>query len=261
MASLPAPSKCLSHYECLADLFDYPQADYLEVVRRTLRVLATQYSDSAARLEIFNQNMPSADGLLSERELDQLQEIFTRSFDVQSVTTLGVGYVMFGDDYKRGELLVNLNREHREASVDCGSELSDHLPNVLRLIARWRDPDLTREFVEEILHPAVQMMMGEFNVGRIEQRNKLYKKHYKTLIHSSAERGTMFQEPLAALALVLRADFNLSEWVPPEQKSDFLRSVGRELDIEANEGRPPDETSQPKDQPTYGNPALARKML
>ena len=260
MAPQPADVKCLSHYECFADLFDYPKEDYPEVVRRAISVLASRYSVAAAQLELFAETMPPHGAVLSEQELDQLQEIFTRSFDVQSVTTLGVGYVMFGDDYKRGELLVNLNREHREAGVDCGSELSDHLPNVLRLIARWQDRELTQEFVEEIVHPAVQMMNAEFGSSRIEQRNKLYKKHYKTLIDSSAERGTMFRIPLESLALVLRKDFSLSEWVPPERTSDFLHSVSRELDIEANEGRPP-ESAPARDEPTYGNPALARKML
>jgi hypothetical protein len=33
--------------------------------------------------------------------------LFTRSFDVQAVTTLDLGYIVFGEDYKRGELLVN----------------------------------------------------------------------------------------------------------------------------------------------------------
>ncbi len=69
-------------------------------------------------------------------------------------------------------------------------------------------------------------------------RNRLYKKHFKTLIASSAERATMFRAPLAAVLRVIKEDFGLSEWKPPEQDNDFLRSIGRELDIEANEGRP-----------------------
>ena len=69
-------------------------------------------------------------------------------------------------------------------------------------------------------------------------RDGLYKKHFKTLIVSSAERATIFREPLAAVLEVLRVDFELSEWKPPEQDNDFLRSIGRELDIEANQGLP-----------------------
>ncbi len=48
----------------------------------------------------------------------------------------------------------------------------------------------------------------------------------------------MFRAPLAALLEVLKEDFTLSDWKPPEQDNDFLQSLGRELDIEDNAGRP-----------------------
>jgi len=228
----------LRHYEQLAALFEYPQRDYPAQVRRACQVLDGRYPTAAARLASFANALPSDGETFSPAALNEVQEIFTRSFDVQPITTLSVGYVMFGDDYKRGELLVNLNRETREAGVSCGSELPDHLPNVLRLIARWQDPGMVVEFVEEILHPALQRMIAEFGTERMEQREQLYAKHFKTLIASSAERGIIFREPLAALVAVLREDFGLAESQRPEHKSDFLRSIGRELDIEASEGRP-----------------------
>ncbi len=227
----------LAHYEQLAALLDYPGEDYPGRVRRACRLLESRCALAAAELNAFAKALPS--------ELEEVQEIFTRSFDVQSITTLGVGYVMFGDDFKRGELLVNLSREHDEVGLDCGTELPDHLPNVLRLIARWQDQELVLEFVEEILHPALEGMIAEFEPQRMKQRNGLYKKHFKTLIVSSAERGTIFRGPLAAVLEVLKEDFGLSEWKPPEQDNDFLRSIGRELDIEANEGRPAQSRNMP----------------
>ena len=228
----------LTHYERLAGLFDYPQSDYPAKVKYICELLREGYPLAVTELTAFAQALPSEGDTLSVEALDQIQEIFTRSFDVQSITTLGVGYVMFGDDYKRGELLVNLNREHRDAGLACGSELSDHLPNVLRLIAKWQDRDLVVEFVEEVLHPALEMMIAEFGSQRTRLRNEMYKKHFKTLIASSVERGTIFRRPLVAVLAVLKEDFGLSDWKPPERDNDFLGSVGRELDIEANEGRP-----------------------
>ncbi len=135
-------------------MFDYPEADLPAQVRELCESLQSRYPGRRIPLESFAKALPSSGERLSETELDEVQEIFTRSFDVQAITTLSVGYIVFGDDYKRGELLVNLNREHRDAGLDCGSELSDHLPNVLRLIAKWQDPELVAEFVEEILHPS-----------------------------------------------------------------------------------------------------------
>jgi len=228
----------LAHYERLAALFEYPTPDYPIVVRGLCDLLEARYPAAANELEAFARALPGDGEALSEEQLYEVQEIFTRSFDVQSITTLGVGYVMFGDDYKRGEVLVNLNREHREAGVDCGSELPDHLPNVLRLVARWQDPEILAEFVEEILHPALRMMIEEFGPSRMQERNRLYKKHFKTLIASSDERGTIFRTPLAALVAVLEEDFSFSPREIAEATSDFLRSVGRELEIEASEGRP-----------------------
>ena len=227
-----------AHYEHLARLFDYPRRDYPTWVQGVYDILSGRHMLAAAEIEAFASQLPTQGEPFTPEELDEVQEIFTRSFDVQSITTLSVGYVMFGDDYKRGELLVNLNRELRDVDIDPGSELADPLPTVLRLIARWEDRELAREFVEEILHPAVQQMLEEFGIRRIEAKNKLYRKHFRTLIASSEERGTMFRAPLAALLEVLKQDFQLSEWNPPERDNDFLGSIGRELDIEANEGRP-----------------------
>jgi nitrate reductase assembly molybdenum cofactor insertion protein NarJ len=230
--------RSLAHYDYLAALFDYPEADYPAQVHKAYALLEERYPTAATELQPFVGQLKTDGGIYTEEALDEIQEIFTRSCDVQAITTLGVGYVMFGDDYKRGELFVNLSREYADAGIYCGTELADHLPTVLRLIARWQDEDLVAELVEELLHPALHQMIAEFGSQRCQQRDKLYQKHYKTLIASSATRGTMFRAPLAALLEVLKEDFALSDWQPPEQDNDFLHSLGRELDIEDNAGRP-----------------------
>ena len=89
------------------------------------------------------------------------------------------------------------------------------------------------ELVDQILHRALDRMIGEFCAKRTEERNTLYEKHYKTLIHCSVERGLMFREPLTALLDVLKQDFGLGELEHPELDSTFLRSVVREMEIEA----------------------------
>ena len=220
------------HYERLAALFDYPQWDYPTRAREACRALEGRYPVAAAELYAFAEALPAGRDTTSADALAEMQDIFTRSFDVQSITTLSVGYLVFGDDYKRAELLVNLNREQREAGVDGGSELPDHLPNVLRLLARWRDRELAAEFIEHVLHPALRRMIAEFDTQRSERRNALYRKHYQTLIDTSARRGMIFRKPLAALASVLEADFGPCERASAERQHDFLGSIGQELEIE-----------------------------
>jgi len=221
----------LGPYDLLAPLFVYPDSEYTAHVDRAVEALRPDHPKAAEAMARFREHLPVPDPTAPEIAVNAIQEIFTRSFEVQSITTLDVGYVIFGDDYKRAELLVNLNREQRKVGNELGTELSDHLPTVLRLLSRWEDSELALEFVQQILHPALQYMIEEFDPDRIQRRNVLYKKHHKTLIVTAAERTTMYRFALKALREVLRADFEFVWEAPREQSSEFLRSIVRELTI------------------------------
>ena len=60
-------------------------------------------------------------------------------------------------------MLSNLNREHAKAGNDCGSELADHLPNLLRLLPKLENAGLREELVREVLVPALMLMIREFD--------------------------------------------------------------------------------------------------
>lgn len=228
-----------THYEHVATLFDYPGRDYPAWVQAVYDLLVGRYVLAAAHVNAFAVLLPTEGEPLTPTALDEVQEIFTRSFDVQAITTLSVGYLMFGDDYRRGELLVNLSREQDAVGINRRNELPDHLPNVLRLLARWEDRELAAEFVVEILHPAIEKMIDEFGGHRMAVREELYRKHYRTLIVTSPERGTMFVEPLSAVREMLREDFELAEYRPNGRgSSDFLQGIERELRIESEEANP-----------------------
>ncbi len=215
-------------YELLAPLFEYPGTDFSEKVREIKEYLDGRYADAAAELGRFADLLPADD-------LEAMQELFTRSFDVQAATTLDIGYVLFGDDYKRGILLANLNREHRNASIDTGTELGDYIPNLLRLMAVIEDEEVLHDLAYAILGPALLEMIGEFSTERIEKRNKKYQKHYKTLIEAPAvasEAVTLYQFALKSLYAVLRQDFDLIASMPLQRSSEFLASVSRENTIE-----------------------------
>jgi nitrate reductase assembly molybdenum cofactor insertion protein NarJ len=216
------------HLQLLASLFEYPDADYPDRVGDVKDCLTGRYSDASAELERFIELLPVDD-------LQKMQELFTRSFDVQAVTTLDIGYVLFGDDYKRGILLANLNREHRHAGIDTGTELADYIPNLLRLMAVIEDEEVLQDLAYAILAPALLEMIGEFSTERIQKRNKSYKKHYKTLIETPAvavEAVTLYQFALKSLYAVLKQDFALIETMPLQRSNDFLASVSRENEIE-----------------------------
>jgi len=218
----------LSHYHALADLFAYPDAEFPLGAKAAKHTIDDQYPAAAKAVERFLELLPASDVVA-------MQELYIRSFDVQAMTTLDIGYVLFGDDYKRGELLANLNREHLEADNECGNELADHLPNLLRLLPKLQDEALVEELAESVLAPALKAMISEFSSERIEKKNEAYKKHYKTIIDTPYvpdEAITLYQFPLQALYDVLKQDFSLVESTPSIETSDFLGSLRTENEIE-----------------------------
>ena len=213
-------------YVRLAGLFDYPDASFLEKVMELEAWLKGFCPAAAAELGLFA-------GGLSQKDPACLQELFTRSFDIQAVTTLDVGYVLFGDDYKRGSLLAHLNREHKDAGNDCGLELADHLPNLLRLIAKSEKTEFVQELVEEILAPAIRSMIGEFDPEKLGKKNQLYQKHYKTLLETAEVNAFVYLHALKALLCVLKQDFQIREesiCAPPDH--GFFKAVDLEMSVE-----------------------------
>lgn len=222
-----------AHYDDLAGLFDFPGPDYRPQAKRLLTFLAEHYPQAATELQLFMDVIPTSE--------NGLQELYTRTFEIQSLTTLGIGYILFGDDYKRGDLLANLNREHGLVGTDCHGELADHLPNVLRLIPLLKDVELREELVAELLLPAVAMMIQEFDPERVLKKDQNYQKHYKTLIEAPVTDKTIFCRPFKALLHVMSTDFKadgtggiLSEIIKKHQSSDFLGMIEREMEVEAN---------------------------
>ena len=221
-----------AHYGEIAALVDFPRPGLAGRGRSLLESLGERCPEAAREVEDFLDAIPPA-------TLDQ-QELHTRTFDVQSLTTLDVGYVLFGDDYKRGALLSSLNQEHQRASNDCGGELADYLPNLLRLIPKLEDREVRDELVEQILVPAVMLMIREFDPARIEKKNANYRKHYKTLIDPAPVGDpTVYCRALQAVLHVLERDFQLSGTIASlsaagsrPQTVEFLRLVEREMDIE-----------------------------
>jgi len=70
------------------------------------------------------------------RKREELEELYTRTFDINPVCSLEVGWHLYGEDYNRGSLLVYLRGLLRSHGVEEGAELPDHLASVLRLLAR-----------------------------------------------------------------------------------------------------------------------------
>lgn len=222
-----------SHYVSIAGLFDFPDPEFFFRAKSVGDFVKTKYPAASPEMELFLQGLPKA--------ILDLQELYTRTFDVQSITTLDIGYVLFGDDYKRAELLANLSREHQKAGTPLRGELADHLANILRLLPELQDVEIRAELVSEIVVPALMLMIREFDEERILGKNKNYEKHYKTLIEAAPGKPTVYCHLLKGLLNIVTTDFNvgetvakLQEWASRPNSADFLNQIEKEMEIEAN---------------------------
>jgi len=201
----------LDHYQVLADMFKYPDEGtgkyasvFLEMIRNKMPEKATAMKavvDKHNQLQVLKQ-----------------QEYYLKTFDVQAICYLDIGYVLFGEDYKRAQLLVNLQSEHQKAGVDCGSELGDHLPNVLTLLSKITDPDFAEELGFIITMPAVRFMLTKFK--------NIDTNYYQQLLEVLFEflQGDFKGEGLMEYAVPEQAFEGNRDFVMPSAKSEICNT-------------------------------------
>jgi nitrate reductase assembly molybdenum cofactor insertion protein NarJ len=213
-------------YNKISDLFVFPQKnDYVSNVNDVQHYLNELVPDIGKMLQPFT-------NVISNVTKYELEDLYLRSFEVQSITTLDIGYVVFGDDYKRGELLVNLNKEHQTYGIDCGDELADNLSNVLKLINVIEDSELLSDLINKIVAPALTKMIQGFGDDQLLAKEKVYIKHHKTLLDKH-ESFTIYKHALFALYKTLDHDFNIKIEEQPQRSGGFLSSIKQEIKLES----------------------------
>jgi nitrate reductase molybdenum cofactor assembly chaperone len=145
----------LNHYKLIADLFRYPDENLVKKAIEFVDIVNEKFPGQSQKIAAFVAE-------IEKRSTKKQQEYFMKTFDVQAVCYLDIGYMMFGEDYKRAQLLVNLQNEHKIAGIDCGTELADHLPNVLCLLAKTANEGFATELGYIITMPAVRFMLMKF---------------------------------------------------------------------------------------------------
>ncbi len=216
------------HYNDIANIFKFPDQNYPEAVTTCQQFMSDHYPEAADILLPFTEFVTKAD-------YPQIEKLFIRTFDVQPLCCLDVGYILFGEDYKRGKLMSNLNRELNEAGLDNENELADHLPNVLKLIPGLTDTETREELVGYILLPALEKMVASFQTAKIKKKEKIYRKYHKTILNKSDHYALIYKKPLQALHKVLVTDFPDVPVFEDSVQTDFVKSVQTEMRNEESE--------------------------
>ena len=94
------------NYSIFGELFRYPDSSTNSKLLDLQKFIAANYPEGLIIISSFLEYQ-------SSKNLDEQREYYIKTFDVQASCYLDIGYILFGEDYKRGEFLVNLAKEHK----------------------------------------------------------------------------------------------------------------------------------------------------
>lgn len=119
-------------------------------------------------------------------ELGAWEELHTRTLDLSPLFVPYVGHAIWGESYRRGEFMADLNRAMAGAGVDPAGELPDHLEPVLRYLAAAADPlpDLV-----EVADRAVEKMEKELKKAEADNPYRWVLAAARTVTGAAAETG------------------------------------------------------------------------
>lgn len=144
--------KELSIYVDLADLFEYPESNLARQIAVDGNTdLSESFTNFRAGIENFS--------------LSNLQELYTRTFDLNPVCALEIGYHLFGENYKRGEFLANLRETEAPFQLGQDKQLPDYMPVLLRLITKLDDEELRTALIAQCMVPAIDKMIASLKEG------------------------------------------------------------------------------------------------
>lgn len=192
-----------THYNILADLFRYPDENYKESIEKCEELMKNSYPSAYEMARLFFDYVKS-------KTLYEIEELFGKTFHIQAICYLDLGYVLFAEDYKRGEFLVQMKAEQEKVNNDCGIELADNLPNVLTLMPLLED-DFREEFAKSVLSLALQKMVEEFDSARIRIKDKVRMKKQMVIIQQDLENANIYALALQALLIIVKTDFDIEE--------------------------------------------------
>jgi len=145
----PVPEKVRS-LGTIGRLLSYPDNHYVQLAELLYLIVQTELPEAAKGISEFGRFVEQCGEF-------ELEEAFTRTFDVNPACALEIGWHLFGEDYMRGQFLVRMRGELTEHEIPESSELPDHLTHVLAVIAAMPD-DEARQFSHACVFPALHRM-------------------------------------------------------------------------------------------------------
>jgi nitrate reductase molybdenum cofactor assembly chaperone NarJ/NarW len=141
-------------YNLFASVLEYPTTALCVQVDVVASILHASHPQSEVQITIFQE-------YVNCHTLAALEELYTRTFDLQGVCCPYVGHQLFGESFKRSQFMACLNHAYHARQFSSGAELPDHVSVILRFLALGTGDEFTQALVCEGLMLAVTKMINE----------------------------------------------------------------------------------------------------
>ena len=141
-------------YEALGSLLTYPEAGLQDSIDGCVTTLKANGSSAVPMIEEFAKYVQAS-------TIENLQEIYTQTFEFNPDRALEVGWHLFGERYERGTFIVKMRQTLRKLDLPESTELPDHLTHVLAALDRM-DNEEANEFVKMFVMPAILKIIAGF---------------------------------------------------------------------------------------------------
>jgi nitrate reductase delta subunit len=139
-------------FETLSTLVGYPGANAAQCAHSAMTMIEAQCPVALGDARTF------ADAIATMRR-GEIEEWYTRTFDLNPDCSLDLGWHIYGEQYARGTFLVRMRQTLREAGIAESTDLPDHLSRMLELFGRTDDPAVT-EIAQTHVIPALDKIIG-----------------------------------------------------------------------------------------------------
>lgn len=136
-------------------MFRYPEDSYKKQMGELNKLIVTKYPEIIPTFSSFYNQLSDSNKIN--------EEYYLKTFEIEGICCMDMGYVLFGADYKRGDFLAKISHEQKESGNDTGIELADHLPNVLSLLPKHKDIEFVNELSYGLIIPSVKEMLKKFS--------------------------------------------------------------------------------------------------
>ncbi len=175
-------------FDSFSNLLDYPNSFLKNSIQSYKEYFQSEH-------EIVDENFIKYMDFIETSPLELLEEIYTGFFDLNPFNCLYMGYHIFGENYYRSKLLVDLKTTYKSQSFEIHKELPDHLVVILKFLVVNSDIKLGSEIISDIINPGIEKLISNLS---IENNDEL------PIVSSYSYHKKMYSSVLIVLLKILK---------------------------------------------------------